>query len=174
MQCIFLWEEKGIYKYRIYQIKCWTVTFMNKNSRLLVCTLWTVCMHMCVHLWIVDMYTCLLIDLLLKHTHLLFTQFFCGHLHSRLMSMQKMFSLWEAHGIGSVALLFLFLFPPPPYAICEGLSWHTIGTSVSHIQCYSAQFVPFICCHYIWVTWAEELVFWKINFWWSFKAQEIT
>lgn len=43
---LLLCEEKRVYKNRFYQITRRTVTLMNKNSCLLDCTLWTVCMLM--------------------------------------------------------------------------------------------------------------------------------
>lgn len=95
---------------------------MNKNNQLLGCTLWTVCMLMCV-----DMYRCLQIDLLFKHTdthtHIL------SHSLSWAPSLMvneyaKVFSLWKAHGFGIVALLFFFLSNMQSVS----LSWHIIRT----------------------------------------------
>lgn len=73
-----------VHKYRIYQIKWWAVTLLmyEQKSHSIDCTLWTVCMHMCVHLWTVDMYKCMQVDLLSKQS---FHGFDWEHLYSRQM-----------------------------------------------------------------------------------------
>ena len=86
---------------------------MNKSRHLLDCTLWTVCMHLCVHVWIVDMYRCMPIDLLSKHTHTLslslITQFVAGTFtHGIWMSMQNVFVSGKL--MDSVAWLYFFFF----------------------------------------------------------------
>lgn len=121
MQCVFLCEERGIeYTYMEYiylnsytntestkyNVEQWCSWHMNKNSHLMDCTLWTVCMHMCVHLWTVDMPA----DLLSKQPHSFHTVYLWAPSLMVKEWVCKSISLRKAHGFGSVALLICFSF----------------------------------------------------------------
>lgn len=131
-----------VHKYRIYQIKWWAVTLLmyEQKSHSIDCTLWTVCMHMCVHLWTVDMYKCMQVDLLSKQS---FHAFDWEHLYSRQMVEYARVFLCGTlvDSVARLSFSFLFLFPP----ICN--LWEAVLIEKSH-KLASARLFCYYC---VWV-----------------------